>query len=63
MARLDLKGRMDQVTQAPLRDANTSVAMWQAVKQDQRETQGDAQGLLQGSSPGNIRVPRMHRRS
>ena len=49
------KGSIDRAMQAPPADAAAAAAIWQALAQNIREIQGDAQGLLQGAQPGNIR--------
>ena len=49
------KGSIDRVMQSPSTDVGSPAAIWEALAQNIRETQGDAQGLLQGAQPGNIR--------
>ena len=47
-----LQGRMDAAEQAPIGDGGANAAaVWQALAQNQRETQGDSAGLLQGANP------------
>ena len=50
-----IKGTIDRLMQAPPSDMRSSHSMWQELGQNLRENQGDAQGLLQGGQPSNIR--------